>query len=189
MSYRTKYTRNKQKRIKSTAADSNKITLDHDINFSTTPDSLVQISKDPRPLVKEHIDFRGELGPLTGSGSKPLTKTKCVKKTLVSNKMKQPSKELVMDRPIKKSQKTNTPIMMNVMKEAQAESHSPITVNHCSRDISIVTNDSLNISGIQSLLDSSTSSEKQKSNSNSTSNENDDKSLLFKGKHKFFWFD
>lgn len=164
--------------------DSGDIALDRDVNVSTTPDSWMEIVENSRPSAEGHIDIFGEPKSPTESGRKSSTKTKYVRKTPISKKKKQPSKNLVENRSSKKPQKTftSTPRIIKTMKETLSESYSTVEVNQCSTDTLIVTDNSLNISGIQSLQDSSTLSVLPKSDLNSTKNNDDEKSTIFKGK-------
>lgn len=47
-----------------------------------------------------------------------------------------------------------TPKIINIMKEAQLELYTLMGLNKSSSDISVVSNNSLNVSGIQNLVDS-----------------------------------
>lgn len=168
--------------------DSDKITSDHDVNIFTTPDSRVQVVEDSHPSVEGHIDLFGELIPETKSVSEPIPKTKYVRKTPVSKRKKKPPIEPVIVSPIRKPHRTfiPTPRIIKLMKDAQSELYSLMGLNHSSSDVSTVSNDSLNVSGVQSLLESPKSSATKKSDANSTNIENSSKSPVFKGKLKIF---
>lgn len=163
--------------------DSDKSASDHDNNIFTTPDSRVEVVEDSQPSVQGHIDLFGELIPETRSVSEPAPKTKCVRKTPVSKRKKKPAKELIMVSPSKKPQRTfvPTPRIIKIMKDAQSELYSLMGLNQSASDISVTSNDSLNVSGVQSLLDSPKSSAK-KPDANATNIDDCKKSPIFKGK-------
>lgn len=163
--------------------DSDKITSDREVDIFTTPDPRVEVVEDSHPSVEGHIDLFGELIPETRSVSEPVPKTKCVRRTPVSKRKKKPAKELVMVSPVKQPQRTfiPTPRIIKLMKDAQSELYSLMGLNQSTSDVSVTSNDSLNVSGVQSLLDSPKSSAK-KPDVNASNVESSRKSPIFKGK-------
>lgn len=180
-----------RKSRKKAVNNSNEITLDQDFNCPTVLDSHVEVATDSHSIVEGHIDSFGKVIPSTESDSKPCltkSKTKCVKRTLVSKKEKLPIKEQLMNSPIRKPKKTftSTPEMSSIMKESQAELYSIMGVNQLAMNTLIITNDSLDINGVKSLLDCSTSIEMSKPESNSTNNEDNIKTPVFEGNKEIY---
>lgn len=187
MSRQTMQSRKPLERRKLAVDNADEITLDQDFNCPTTSDSHVEVTVDSRSPVGGHIDLFGKVIPSIESSSKSCltkSKSKCVKRTPTSKKKKHLFKEQVTNSSIRKPLKrfTSTPRMVNIMKEAQGELNSIMGINQCPMDTSIETNYGLNISGVKSLVDGSTSSEVKKPESNSTINEDYIKSPVFEGK-------
>lgn len=171
-----------RKKRKLAIDDSDEIALDRNLDLFV--DSELQVIEDSQTSLKGHRDLFGELIPQDEFVSNTEAKNKSKKKTTVSKKNKQSDEEIICDSPVIKPKRVfiPTPKFMKLMKEAQTELYSLMGVNKSSSDISVVTNDSLNVSGIQNLEDSPIKSIRNESETNSKNNENDKKSRVLEGK-------
>ncbi|KAL4143649.1 hypothetical protein QTP88_005960 [Uroleucon formosanum] len=170
-----------RKKRKLAIDDSDEIALDRNLDLFV--DSELQVIEDSQTSLKGHRDLFGELIPQDEFVSNTEAKNKSKKKTTVSKKNKQSDEEIICDSPVIKPKRVfiPTPKFMKLMKEAQTELYSLMGVNKSSSDISVVTNDSLNVSGIQNLEDSPIKSIRNESETNSKNNENDKKSRVLEG--------
>jgi len=167
-----------RKKRKLAIDDSDEIPLN--CNLDLFVDSQLKVIEDSQTSLKGHRDLFGELIPdtpqdkLVSNAQGKNTKNKSTKRTPASKKKKQPDDEIRIDSPIIKPKRVfiPTPKFMKLMKEAQTELYSLMGVNKSSSDISVVTNDSLNVSGIQDLQDSPISTKKNGSKTNSKNNDN-----------------
>jgi len=182
MSCQTTYSRQVLQRVsdrkkrKLAIDDSDEISLTRNLDLFI--DSQLKVIEDSQTSLKEHRDLFGELIPRDEFVSNAKTKNKSTKKTPVSKKKKQPSEEIMIDSPIIRPKRVfiPTPKFMKIMKEAQTELYSLMGVNKSSSDISVVTTDSLNVSGIQDLQVSPIKSTRNESKTNSKNNDNDKES-------------
>jgi microcephalin len=182
MSCQTTYSRQVLQRVsdrkkrKLAIDDSDEISLTRNLDLFI--DSQLKVIEDSQTSLKEHRDLFGELIPQDKFVSNSETKNKSTKKTPVSKKKKQPSEEIIIYSPIIRPKRVfiPTPKFVKIMKEAQTELYSLMGVNKSSSDISIVTTDSLNVSGIQDLQASPIKSTRNESKTNSKNNDNDKES-------------
>ncbi|XP_022174220.1 uncharacterized protein LOC111036501 [Myzus persicae] len=154
--------------------DSDEISLNRNLDLFI--DSELEVIEDSQTSLKGHRDLFGELIPQDNFVSNINdAKNKSTKKTLVSKKNKQQNEEIVVDSPIIRPKRVfiPTPKFMKLMKEAQTELYSLMGVNKSSSDISVVTNDSLNVSGIQNLEVSPITSTRNESKTNLKDNDAD----------------
>lgn len=185
-----------RKKRKLAIDDSDEIALDRNLDLFI--DSELKVIEDSQASLKGHRDLFGELIPqdeFVSNADNKENKNKSVKKTPISRKKKRLNEEDMIDTPVIGPKRVfiPTPKFMKLMKEAQTELYSLMGVNKSSSDVSIVTNDSLNVSGIQNLEDSPIISivNESKTNSknfvihthNSTKLDNDKESRqIFEGK-------
>jgi len=155
-----------RKKRKLAIDDSDEIALDR--NLGLFIDSELQVIEDSQTSLKGHRDLFGELIPQDEFVSNAEAKNKSNKKTTVSKKKKQSDEEIMIDSPIIRPKRVfiPTPNFMKIMKEAQTELYSLMGVNKSSSDISVVTSDNLNVSGIQNLEDSPIKSIRNESKTN-----------------------
>lgn len=145
-------------------------------------DSLVEVVEDSQTSLKGHRDLFGELIPDNRGKNNPTPEKKPVKKTTESKKKKLPYYDLVMDQMIDSPARRPTrvfiptPRIMKIMKDAQTELYSLMGLNQSSSDVSVRSNDSLNVSGVHDLLDSSTT------NARNENSDDDSNSSILKGK-------
>jgi len=165
-----------RKKRKLAIDDSDEIALDRNLDLFV--DSELQVIEDSQTSLKGHRDLFGELIPQDVFVSNTEAKNKLNKKKTASKKKKQSDEEIICDSPVIKPKKMfiPTPKFMKLMKEAQTELYSLMGVNKSSSDISVVTNDSLNVSGIQNLEDSPIKNIRNESETNSNNNDTDEKS-------------
>ncbi|XP_060877830.1 uncharacterized protein LOC132950410 isoform X2 [Metopolophium dirhodum] len=163
-----------RKKRKLAIDDSDEIALDR--NLDLLIDSELKVIEDSQTSLKGHRDLFGELIPQDEFVSNAEAKNKSNKKTTVSKKKKQSDEEI--DSPIMRPKRVfiPTPKFMKLMKEAQTELYALMGVNKSSSDISVVTSDALNVSGIQNLEDSPIKSIRNESKTNSKNNDSDDES-------------
>lgn len=167
-----------RKKRKLAIDDSDEISLNRNLDLFV--DSQLKVIEDSQTSLKGHRDLFGELIPdtpqdkLVSNVEGKNTKNKSTKRTPASKKKKQPDEEIRIDSPIIKPKRVfiPTPKFIKLMKEAQTELYSLMGVNKSSSDISVVTTDSLNVSGIQDLQDSPIPSKKNESKTNSKNNDN-----------------
>lgn len=109
------------------------------------------------------------------------------KKTPVSKRKKLPYEDVFVDTPVIKPKRVfvPTPRLIKIMKEAQKELYSLMGVNKSSSNVSITSNDSLNVSGVQRLQDSPITSIKNVAKINTENNDKNPQQVL-KGKLKYF---
>jgi len=143
-----------RKKRKLAIDDSDEIALDRNLDLFI--DSELEVIEDSQASLKGHRDLFGELIPQDEFVSNTDNKNKSTKKTPISKKKKRLNEENMIDSPVIRPKRVfiPTPKFMKLMKEAQSELYSLMGVNKSSSDVSIVTNDSLNVSGIQNLEDS-----------------------------------
>ncbi|XP_001949045.2 uncharacterized protein LOC100168837 [Acyrthosiphon pisum] len=165
-----------RKKRKLAIDDSDEIALDRNLDLFV--DSELQVIEDSQTSLKGHRDLFGELIPQDEFVSNTEAKKKSNKKTTVSKKKKQSDEEIMIDSPILRPKRVfiPTPKFMKLMKEAQTELYSLMGVNKSSSDISVVTSDTLNVSGIQNLEDSPIKSIRNEPKTNSKNNDNDKES-------------
>lgn len=167
-----------RKKRKLAIDDSDEISLNRNLDLFV--DSQLKVIEDSQTSLKGHRDLFGELIPdipqdkFINDAESKNTKNKSTKRTPASKKKKQQDEEIRIDSPIIKPKRVfiPTPKFMKLMKEAQTELYSLMGVNKSSSDISVVTTDSLNVSGIQDLQDSPISSKRNESKTNSKNNDN-----------------
>jgi len=182
-----------RKKRKLAIDNSDEIALDRNLDLFI--DSELEVIEDSQASLKGHRDLFGELIPqdeFVSNADNIDHKNKSVKKTPISRKKKRLNEEDMIDSPVIRPKRVfiPTPKFMKLMKEAQTELYSLMGVNKSSSDVSIVTNDSLNVSGIQNLEDSPIISKVNESRTNSvvhthnsTKPDNDKESRrIFEGK-------
>jgi len=127
----------------------------------------VEVVEDSQESLKGHRDLFGELIPYKKN---PSPETISGKKKPVSKTKKQPYEELYSNITIKRPTRVfiPTPRIIKIMKEAQTELYSLMGLNKSPSDVSIVSspNNSLNVSGIENLNNSPTSSPNNLNNDN-----------------------
>lgn len=144
-------------------------------NVDETPytplDSPVKVVEDSQSSLKGHRDLFGELIPRDNCKSTLLPENKSTKKTLGSKKKKIPYEDITMISPIKRPTRVfiPTPRIMRIMKDAQTELYSLMGLNKSSSEVSVVSNDSLEISGVHNLLNCSETNESFNENSDTNS--------------------
>lgn len=131
------------------------------------PDSQVVVVEDSQ---SGYRDLFGELIPLDKCSIKTPPKSKSAKKRPTSRKKKPLPEEPVAAVSPASARPPRvfipTPKIMRIMKDAQAELYSLMGLNKSTSDASVVSNDSLNVSGVQDLLDSSITSVPDESKDN-----------------------
>lgn len=163
-----------RKKRKLAIDDSDEISLNHNLDLFI--DSQLKVIEDSQTSLKGHRDLFGELIPDTPQDkliSNTEGKKKSTKRTPASKKKKQPD-EIRIDSPVIKPKRVfiPTPKFMKLMKEAQTELYSLMGVNKSSSDVSVITTDSLDVSGIQDLQDSPITSKRNESKTNPKNNDN-----------------
>lgn len=147
-------------------------------------DSPVEVIEDSETSLKGYRDLFGELIPDNRGKNDPTPENKSVKKATRSKKKKPPSDGLVIGRTMDNPARTParvfipTPRIMKIMKDAQTELYSLMGLNQSSSDVSVRSTDSLNVSGVRDLLDSSTT------NAQNANSDDDSNSSILKGKFK-----
>lgn len=173
MSYQMSFSRHVLERIsdrkkRRLAIDmSDPILSDADPAAYTPLDSPVKVIEDSQSSLKGHRDLFGELIPRDNCKSTLLPENKSMKKTLGSKKKKIPYKDITMISPIKRPTRLfiPTPRIMRIMKDAQTELYSLMGLNKSSSEVSVVSNNSLDISGVHNLLNCSETNELLNENS------------------------
>jgi len=180
-----------RKKRKLAIDDSDEIALNQNLDLFI--DSELEVIEDSQTSLKGHRDLFGELIPPDECISNTdNVKNKSTKKTPVSKKKKQQNEEIIIDSPIIKPKRVfiPTPKFMKLMKEAQTELYSLMGVNKSSSDVSVVTNDSLNVSGIQNLEVSPITSTRTVSKTNFKNNDDDKESRrVLEGKCSLIYTD
>ncbi|XP_026819681.1 uncharacterized protein LOC113558423 [Rhopalosiphum maidis] len=126
-------------------------------------------------------DLFGELIPPNECVNNAEVKNKSTKKkTPVSKRKKLPYEDIFVDTPVIKPKRVfvPTPRMMKCMMEAQKELYSFMGIQKSSSNVSIVSNDSLNVSGVQHLKDSPITSIKNVSKINTENNDEKSQQVL-----------
>lgn len=141
--------------------DSNEMTTDNGENSDIAQSSLTEVVEESPSPMKGHRDLFGEFVPHDVYYNNPTPKTNShKKKTPASRKKKQPIEKNTIDvRPILRPKRVfiPTPKIAKIMKEAQTELYSLMGHSKSLSDISIISNDTsvnLNVSGVDSLIDS-----------------------------------
>lgn len=201
MSFRNTYSRsvlqrlNDRKKRKLAIDESGEISIDDFVTASAaTPDSQqINMIEDSQSSLKGHRDLFGEIIPDNKCASEPVSKcTRITKKNNTERKRKkQQCEDFSLDSPINRPTRVfiPTPRIIRIMKEAQTELYSLMGLNNSSNDVSVISTDSLNVSGVQHLQDSPrpTAQKEKKSETNPINNESDEKraeeiSQIFKGR-------
>jgi len=162
--------------------DSDEISLDRNLDLCI--DYGFGVVKDSQTSCEGHIDLFGELIPPDECVTNEEAKNKSNKKT--PKKKKQPYEELV-DTPIRpKRVFIQTPRFMKMMKEAQKDLYECMA-RMSSNKVSVVSTDSLNVSGVQHLQDSPQININNESKINTENNDKDKKpQQVLEGKLKCF---
>lgn len=144
-------------------------------NMDLCIDSGFEKVNDSQSSLEGHRDLFGELIPDVVSNAD--TKKELNKKAPVSKKKKQ-SYEDIVDTPIVRPKRVfiPTPKIMKFMKEAHKELYSIMNAKTSSSNVSVVSTDSLDVSGVQQLQDSPIISKKNESKINTEDIKNDEKS-------------
>lgn len=177
MSYQMSFSRHVLERVsdrkkRRLAIDmSDPILSDVDETPYTPLDSPVKVVEDSQSSLKGHRDLFGELIPRDNCKSTLLPENKSTKKTLGSKKKKIPYEDITLISPIKRPTRVfiPTPRIMRIMKDAQTELYSLMGLNKSSSEVSVVSNDSLEISGVHNLLNCSETNESFNENSDTNS--------------------
>lgn len=167
-----------RKKRKLAIDDSDKLSEDRGI------DSQIAVIDDSQSPLPGYRDLFGELIP-TKPTSKPGTNDKPVKKKPTSRKKKLEESFKISPRKRPTSIFIPTPRIIKIMKEAQSELYSLMGLNKSSSDISNVSIDSLDVSGIQQLPSSPTRTPnaQKECRKNFANNEiNEELPQVFKGK-------
>lgn len=166
---------------------SDEMSLDCNVHFCK--DSDFQVVNDSQTSSEGYRDLFGELIVPDECVSNEEAKNKSIKKKSVIKKKKQPYEELFFDTPTVRPTRIfiRTAKIMRLMKEAQKELYSCMGVRMNSSKVSVVSTDSLNVSGVQNLQDSPQISISDESKINTENNDNDKKSQqVLEGKLKCF---
>lgn len=166
---------------------SDEISLDRNVHFCK--DSDFQVGKDSQTSLEGYRDLFGELIPPDECVSNEEAKNESIKKKSVIKKKKQPYEEHFFDTPTIRPKRMFIPTakIMKLMKEAQKELYSCMGVRMNSNKASVVSTDSINVSGVQNLQDSPQISISNESKINTDHNDNDKKSQqVLEGKLKCF---
>uniref|UniRef100_A0A2S2PST0 Microcephalin n=1 Tax=Schizaphis graminum TaxID=13262 RepID=A0A2S2PST0_SCHGA len=132
-------------------------------------------------LLEGHRDLFGELIPPDVCVSDTEAKDKSTKKkTPASKRKKLPYEDVFVNSPVIKPKRVFivTPRLLKCMVEAQKELDSHMGVKKSSSNVSIVSNDSLNVSGVQHLQDSPITSIKNVSKINTENNDKKPQQVL-----------
>lgn len=147
-------------------------------------DSLINVIEDSQSSLKKHRDLFGELTP--NPRSKDVAGKSISTKKQASKENEQPTEEnLEPDNSVQRPPRVfiPTPQIIKLMKDTHTELYSLMGLNKSSSDISVVSNNSLNISGVQNLQDSPVRGLNNKSKITMLINENFTKSPpIFDGK-------
>lgn len=177
MSYQMSFSRHVLERVsdrkkRRLAIDmSDPILSDVDEAACTPLDSPVKVVEDSQSSLKGHRDLFGELIPRDNCKNTLLPENKSIKRTLGSKKKKIPYEDITMISPIKRPTRVfiPTPRIMRIMKDAQTELYSLMGLNKSSSEISVVSSDSLDISGVHNLLNCSETNESLNESSDTNS--------------------
>ncbi|XP_022180207.1 uncharacterized protein LOC111040580 [Myzus persicae] len=154
---------------------SDEISLDRNVDLCEDFD--INVTKDSQTSLEGYRDLFGELIPPDECVSNEEVKNKLIKKTPASKKKKQPYEEILFNTPTRpKRLFIPTPKIMELMHEASKELYSLMGARLSSSNVSIVSTDNLNVSGIQHLQDSPRTSIKNESKINIEEDDNDQKS-------------
>lgn len=156
-----------------TIVDSNEVQVDH----------VVDSQNDVEDTQSSLAGYRDLFGELIPTSSTPVANDKSIKKKS-TRKKKQPYEELFKNS--SRSKPTHvffpTPRIIRVLKESQRELYSLMGLNNSSSEISDVSSDSNNVSGVQQLLESPTPSAQKKTRTDLSNNENNKElPLVFTG--------
>lgn len=151
-------------------------------------DPLVDVIDDSQSSLKGHRDLFGQ--PAGPCCSKDLPGRRAsAEKTRPSKENVPPSGERIESDGSSRRPSTvfiPTPQIIKLMKDAHSELYSLMGLNTSSSDLTVGSNDSLNISGVQDLQDSPVQSSKNKSKTSLLINENHKGSPpIFDGKFSF----
>ncbi|XP_060847460.1 uncharacterized protein LOC132927023 [Rhopalosiphum padi] len=149
------------------------IELHHNLDLFSDPD--YQTPTDG------YRDLFGELIPPNECVNNAQAKDKSTKKkTPVSKRKKLPYEDVFVDTPVIKPKRVfvATPRMIKIMREAQKELYSLMGVNKSPSNVSIKSNDSLNVSGVQQLQDSPITSIKNVAKINTENNDKNPQQVL-----------
>ncbi|VVC30412.1 BRCT domain [Cinara cedri] len=136
-------------------------------------DSKLDIIEDSQSPLKGYRDLFGEFIPYNtpvNSANNMAPKNKLVNKTQVKKKKNQSCEKNKKTNPKKRQPRIfPTPKIIKIMQNAQTElysimGHSSVSSSDSSREISVESNNNLNVSGIHHLLNSPTSSSKRNTN-------------------------
>lgn len=163
-----------RKKRKLAIDDLDKISVDPDV------DSQIEMVDDSQLPMPGYRDLFGELIPTTCT-NKPTT-DKPVKKKPTSRKKKHEESFQISPRKKPTSIFIPTPQIIRIMKEAQSELYSLMGLNKSSSDISNVSTDSLNVSGIQQLPISPIPSAQKECKKNFVNKINEELPQVLKGK-------
>ncbi|XP_003244772.1 microcephalin isoform X1 [Acyrthosiphon pisum] len=158
--------------------DSDEISLSRNLDLCI--DFGFQEAKDSQTSLEGYKDLFGEVIPPDEPVSNEGAKNKLIKKT--PRKKKKPNEEL-FDTPTRpKRVFICTPRFIRVMEEARKELYECMAGSMRSSKVSVVSTDSLNVSGVQHLQDSPQTSINNESKINAGNNDNDKKSQqVFEG--------
>jgi len=140
-------------------------------------------------LLEGHRDLFGELIPPDECVTNAEVKKKSNKKTPRSKKRKQPYEELLFDTPSTRPKRLfiPTPKIIKIMNESYKELCSLMSPKTSQNNVSIVSTNSINVSGVEQILDSPISSIRSETKINKENNENIKKSQrVLEGKLQFF---
>lgn len=153
----------------------------YDVDLGAPIKSQIEAIADSQSSMKGHRDLFGVLIPDDKWGCCSTSTTKSNKKTSLTKSKKKSPNNTPLSNSMNKPQQIfiPTPQIVDIMKEAQTELYSLMGLNNSSSEVSVVSTDSLNVSGVQ-LLDTSVSN----NNLNNTKNEKKTSEIL-KGKFVF----
>lgn len=151
MSCRITYPREVLQRV----SDRKKRKLAIEENNDIIQDSQLEVVEDSESSLKGYRDLFGEIIPCSTNVNNLESNNISSTKTPNSKRKRRQPEEFVIS-PIKIPKKVfyPTPKIINIMKEAQLELYTLMGLNKSSSDISVVSSDMLNVSGIHNLLDS-----------------------------------
>jgi len=166
--------------------DSDEISLSR--NLDLYKDKDFKAVNDSQTSLEGHRDLFGELIP-DDCVSNEKVKNKSIKKTPVSKKKKRPYEELLFNTPTIRPKRVfiPTPRLIKCMQEAHKELYSIMNARTSSSNVSIVSTNGLNVSGVQNLQDSPRTSISNDSKTNIENDDNNKKSeKILEGKLKCF---
>jgi len=165
--------------------DSDEISLDR--NLEVCIDCAFE--KNSQTSSTNQIDLFGEIIPpvvcISNADANKKSVKKTSRKTPVSRKKKLPYEDNLIDTPVTRPKRVfiPTPMMMKATTEAQKELYS--FTNSSPSNVSIVSTDSLNVSGVQSLQDSPITTIRNEPNIKKENNDMKSQQVL-KGKLTYF---